>query len=357
MDESLISSDDETPASLISEQIEKYVTPRLKKRREFCVVHLAKYMKWNFAEKDLAKRTIEALYVFAANMRKDMKDGEAKQNVKEGMRDMRTIYDPSPLSKWNLYWEEREGREKEIAESTKRKRKIVSLMNSEVIEAIDERQSKAAKAQCSSALIPQVRRILQTSSSTTPSSLQTISDYFNSENTVRENFSSIFEFGSNDLLSQIPLHLFEPYEDYVEELYANFPAVSVAEFIETLLEPLEAMALSTWDKYFEELPEPAIQLLKEVQAVIKSTMPSFIKGFDDSRAPLNNAATLECEYLNSFIHPIFEKCVYHFGNKSEVPHKFFVGNTKGDAMATLNGRDSLPIAYFEGSRPFATSSK
>ncbi|KAJ3375927.1 hypothetical protein HDU84_000412, partial [Entophlyctis sp. JEL0112] len=63
MDKSLISSDDETPAPLISEQIEKYATPRFKKRREFCVVHLAKYMKWNFAEKDLSKRTIEALYV------------------------------------------------------------------------------------------------------------------------------------------------------------------------------------------------------------------------------------------------------------------------------------------------------
>ncbi|KAJ3405724.1 hypothetical protein HDU80_000892 [Chytriomyces hyalinus] len=117
--------------------------------------------------------------------------------------------------------------------------------------------------------------------------------------------------------------------------------------------------LPSWEKYFEELEEPADQTLKDVQAVIKLTMPAFAKGFEDNQAPLNNASMLECEFLNRFIHPVFEKCVHKFGNKSrwmsgEVHHKFFVENTKGDGVAVLNGWDNLPVAYFEGLRPFAS---
>ncbi|KAJ3239427.1 hypothetical protein HDU78_002856 [Chytriomyces hyalinus] len=132
------------------------------KKGEFSIIQFVKYMKWTFTEKDPAKRTLKALYELAAETRKGMSNGEANQNIKESMIEMHTIYvsfflfgpnadillkDHSPLSKWNSYWQEKESCEGELAESKLKKHKMVSLMMTEVIKAVDKHQAKVLKRQ------------------------------------------------------------------------------------------------------------------------------------------------------------------------------------------------------------------
>ncbi|KAJ3248021.1 hypothetical protein HDU77_008265 [Chytriomyces hyalinus] len=252
--EALISSDSETPTWILSMKIKNCALGKLKKG-EFSVIQFVKHMKWTFTEKDLAKRTLEALYELAAETRK-----------------------------------EKEGREKELAESKLKKRKMVSLMTTEVIEAVDKHQAKVLKHQ-------------------TPPALQTISDFFAQDN-QHKNFLSIFELGSEDLSAQILHHIFTLYKDYIGELYNECPPINVTEFLESLFLLLQKTQLSEWETYFDNLVEPAVQTLKDIQAVIN------IKGFENNQAPLNNLATLECKYLNAFIHSVFKECVYKFGNKT-----------------------------------------
>ncbi|KAI9096510.1 hypothetical protein DFS34DRAFT_623096 [Phlyctochytrium arcticum] len=80
------------------------------------------------------------------------------------------------------------------------------------------------------------------------------------------------------------------------------------------------------------------------------------RAFANPQNPLKNCQTLECDHLNTFVHPIFRETCHYFANQTtwqagEISNTFFLERTKADGVAVLRDRDNLPLAYFEGSRP------
>ncbi|KAJ3205894.1 hypothetical protein HDU82_004894 [Entophlyctis luteolus] len=267
------------------------------------------------------------------------------------------VTDESPSSGWNIFWAEKKDRELEIEERLRRKRKIISLVNEEVIQVADEQhtklQKRALKGHC---LIPQVPKILQTNAVTVPEQLQTVSESVLSEN---EHMSRIFDFNSDNCLSQIPFDVFSNYTDYIQNMCINYPNRPILEYTKSTFAPLKLMPVDLRDAYFKDLAVPNLEIEKKALAVIKTTIPAL--SFQDPKAPLQNSGTLECDFLNSYIHPLFKECLYEFGGKTgwvsgEIPHEYFIGKTRADGVATMVGRD-LPLAYFEGSRPVAAAAK
>ncbi|KAJ3408184.1 hypothetical protein HDU80_006545 [Chytriomyces hyalinus] len=378
MDLTLLSDSDNDATPQVPLHLLKYGLDHLKKGT-FTVDKFVKYGKWGSSNKDAALQAIHGLYSYAVKQLEEMKDKNKRSLIKNGLREMnRVVTDESASSKWSRLWEEKKERELEADERRRRNRKLVSLVNQEVIQIADEQHAKLQKiASNVNGTIPQVPQILHSRVLSVPEPLQNVSDSVPSDD---EHMSRIFDLNSDACLLLIPFQEFSMYADYIHNMWIDCPSSTISGYLSSIFAPLKSMPLDTWDNYFKEIAVPNLRIEKKVLTVVKATIPAFIKAFEDPKAPLQNPKTLECDFLNSYIHPVFKECLYEFAGKTgwisgEIPHNYFIGTditymswgkielkmghtgkTRADGVATMAGRD-LPLAYFEGSRPIATIEK
>ncbi|KAJ3125469.1 hypothetical protein HK100_010776 [Physocladia obscura] len=244
------------------------------KKGTFNVVQFAKYGKWNYSKKEEARNTIDALYTFALKAREAVKDKVKKAFIKSGLKNMYSLVtDESPSSEWNTYWSEKKDRELETEERLRRKRKIISLVNEEVIQVANEQQAKLRKvASKKIGLIPQVPQILHASAFSVPIPLQNVSDCVGAK---KEEYTSfIIDFNSDGCLSQISFDVFSDYTDYIQSMWSKYLSTSISEYTKSVFAPLKSMSVDLWESYFKDLVEPNSEIEQKVKAVIKSTIPA-----------------------------------------------------------------------------------
>ncbi|KAI8994379.1 hypothetical protein BC832DRAFT_596293 [Gaertneriomyces semiglobifer] len=164
-------------------------------------------------------------------------------------------------------------------------------------------------------------------------------------------------------LNVLPSDLAERYGESLDTRFHELFPETARKYLIDQFDTLEEKPVQEWENIVNDWKAPKDAFLQKCSEwSSKLYQCSNCRAFANPQNPLKNCQTLECDHLSTFIHPIFRESCHHFANQTswqsgEIGNLFFLQRTKADGVAILRDRDSLPLAYFEGSRPKPSKKK
>ncbi|KAJ3153436.1 hypothetical protein HDU86_005266 [Geranomyces michiganensis] len=161
---------------------------------------------------------------------------------------------------------------------------------------------------------------------------------------------------------QIPQMLAKSYAALNDQRFAATFPEHCSHYLGQLFAELDSQKVEMWEEIIAKLELPEDETNAKLLQLVQKTFAEFPRAFCRDDNPLKNASTLEANHLQQFVHPIFREAMFRFGrgavwHAGGISHEFFVEREKADGVATVPGRNNIPLAYFEGARPIATQRK
>ncbi|KAJ3175489.1 hypothetical protein HDU87_006152 [Geranomyces variabilis] len=162
-------------------------------------------------------------------------------------------------------------------------------------------------------------------------------------------------------LGKLPYDVAAKYGDELDRRWKDLVPNEVHVFLDQFFGALKKKKADEWERALEDTRDQSSPMLTNVLGMVKQILPAFCRAFTREDNPLKNCQSLETDYLQTYIHPIFREACHRFGKtvwqSGEISTKYFVDRQKADGVAIVPSRDNFPVAYFEGAKPVSRHSK